>query len=492
MFSMDRSIARGAVLRTELKTLTDEAVVMNKYRAYFDGEQELVYSTVLFQEIFGDAFEGFRDNWMKVIINACNNNIKLTNFHFDNDDDSEIAKRIWDVLKQNDINVQQKDLHEGTMIESRAFILVWPEPDGTGAQVDWQPGQLCRIYYDPDRRTKALWAVKRWEVDDGEIFVTFYTPEFVYKFRDTSASVAGDKSKSSSNALTEIPDVGAFGNLEERHVDGEQWPLPNPYGKVPIVEFNNPSYKSDLEDALPQQDALNKTLLDMLVTGEFQGFPQRAIETMSNAPEGGWVAGPGEVWAFKPSFDADGKHIPTEFHTFDVADPSTYMKPINMWLEHMAKTSFTPARYFLVTDTGGRGDAPSGEALLVDDKPLNDKIENKTERWGNRWLDVARLIAQSLKIDGAEELTGEAIWQDPRHDFRLSKLAEGAAMVDMGIPIEFAVMKVGFTPDEEIELLAMIEKQKLEAQEEVERAESIAAKRVADTQSQSNSQPSVT
>lgn len=480
---MDESIAKGAVLRSELKTLTEEAVAMNKYRSYFDGEQELVYSTVLFQEIFGDAFEGFRDNWMKVIIRACNNNIKLTNFHFDDDDESKIAKEIWDVLRRNEIGVQQKDLHEAIMVESRAFVLVWPDPE-IGALVDWQPGQLCRVYYDPDRRTLAKWAVKRWQVEEGEIFVTFYTPEWVYKFTDASAKLEGSK-PSTSSALEEIPDVGWFGNLERRFVDNEEWPLPNPFGRVPLVEFNNTSYKSDLEDALPQQDALNKTLLDMLVTGEFQGFPQRAIETMSNAPEGGWAAGPGEVWGFKPSFDGDGAHVPTKFHTFDTADPSTYMKPIQMWLEHMAKTSSTPARYFVVTDAGGRGDAASGEALLVDDKPLNDKIEDKEERWGPRWLDVARLVAQALEIDNAESLIGEAVWQDPRHDFRLSKLAEGAAMVDMGIPVEFAVKQIGFTPDEEIELLKMIEEQKEEAQEEVLRVEAVAS-------SQSNSEPSDT
>jgi len=470
----NQSITREAVLRSELKALTEEQVAMDKYRSYFDGEQPLVYSTDLFHEVFGDAFEGFKDNWMKVIINACNSRIRLMNFHFENDEGSELAKQIWDVLRLNEIDVQQRDLHEGTMVESRGFIIVWPDPD-LGAIVDWQPGQLCRVFYDPDRRTQALWAVKRWLTDHGDIYVTFYTPDFVYKFRDTSAGKQrSDKSHSSSSALKEIPDVGWFGNLEEREISGEEWPLPNPFGRVPLVEFNNTSYKSDLEDAIPQQDALNKTLLDMMVTGEFQAFKQRLIETMSAEPEGGWRAGAGEVWAMRPSFDADGKHIPTQIHTFETSDPSTYMRPIEMWLQHMALTSSTPVRYFMQSDRGGRGDSPSGDSLLVDDKPLNDKVEEKQLRWGNRWMEVARLIAAALEEEDPYTLVGDAVWQDPRHDFILSKLKEGQAMIEIGIPIEFVVTKIGLTPDEEIEVLRLVEEAKKE-QEAKEQAELAAA-----------------
>ena len=477
----DQSITREAVLRSELKALTDEQVEMDLWREYFDGEQPLVYSTELFHDIFGDAFEGFKDNWMKVIINACNSRIRLLNFHFDNDEDSELAKQIWDVLRLNEINIQQKDLHEGVMVESRAFVIVWPDPV-TGADVDWQPGQLCRVFYNPDKRTEALWAVKRWVVDTGDIYVTFYTPEAVYKFRDTSAGSGRKETKmSSSSALKEVPDVGWFGNLEERIIDGEAWPLPNPFGRVPVVEFNNTSYKSELGDAIPQQDALNKTLLDMMVTGEFQAFPQRALETMSAEPEGGWQAGPGEVWALRPSFDADGKQIQTQFHTFDVADPTTYMQPISMWLQHMALTSSTPVRYFMQSDRGGRGDSPSGDSLLVDDKPLNDKVEDKQERWGNRWVEVARLVASALEIEDAFSLVGDAVWQDPRHDFILSKLKEGQAMIEIGIPIEFVVTKIGLTPSEEVDVLRMVEEAKVE-QEAKEQAEMDAAAAVQNTE----------
>ncbi len=454
----DQTTLREAILRAELQALTEETVAMNKYRDYFEGEQALVYSTAIFEQVFGESFKGFKDNWCEVVVNATNSRIELTGFNFDDDDDFSTAKQIWDILRANDIDEQQKDLHEGILVEGRAFVIVWPDPE-LGATVDWQPGQLCRVFYDPDRRTRPLWAVKRWATDFGEVHITFYTPEYVYKFVDNGAKDTTN-TRSSSSALTEIPGVGFFGNLTERQVEGEPWPLPNPLGRVPVVEFNNTSYRSEIKGTIPQQDALNKTLLDMMVTSEFSAFPQRVVETMASEPAGGWVSSPGEVWAFPPSFDADGKQIMSQFKNFETSDPSVYMRPIEMWLQHMALTSSTPVRYFMQADRGGRGDSPSGDSLLVDDKPLNDKVEEKQTRWGNRWMEVARLVADAAKIES--DLVGEAVWRDPRHDYRVAKIAEGQALVDMGVPVEFAVTTIGLQPDELQTVLAMIEEQKAE------------------------------
>ena len=234
--------------------------------------------------------------------------------------------------------------------------------------MDRPPGQLVRVYYDADNRREAHWAVKRWATDFGEIFVTFYTKEAVWKFKETQGD--GDlqqRSESSPNALTEIPGItGGFAGLEPRDVEDEPHPLPHDFGRVPVVEFNNTSYQSEIKDTVPQQDAINKTLADMLISGEYTADPQKYIETMANAPEGGWKAGPGEVWHFTPSFDAEMKHIPGTFGQFDAGDPSNFVKPVEMWLQHVALSSSTPVRYFFASDRGGRGASPSRDALLVD------------------------------------------------------------------------------------------------------------------------------
>ena len=487
-FHVDEEVMRTAIIRSELEALTEESVEMDKHRAYFDGDQPLTYSTEIFQATFGEAFEGFSDNWCKVVVNAVNDRLKLLGFDFEDDDNFDKAKEIWAAMKANDIDEQQIDLHEGTMVEGQAYIIVWPgEEEGT-VRLDWQPGQLVRIFYDPDNRRKALWAVKRWATDFGETFVTFYTDEFVWKFKQTSDSPdLNQRSESSPSALTEIPGIpGAFAGLTARDVLGEPHPLSHDFERVPIVEFNNTSYKSEIKDTVPQQDAINKTLLDMMISGEYTADPQKFVETMANAPEGGWKSGPGEVWHFTPSFDADMKQVPGQFGTFEAGDPNNFVKPTEMWLQHVALSSSTPVRYFFASDRGGRGDSPSGESLLVDDKPLNDKVAKKHIFLGNRWMEVANLVDIALGGDG--ELKGEPVWQDPRHDFKMALIAEAAAMVTMGIPISFIADRIGLTPPEVKTLMEALETAKQEEADQMER-EMVMQEKAIDAKAQADSQP---
>ena len=57
----DQETFRTALIRSELQALTEEAEKMDLFRKYFEGEQPLTYSTQLFKDVFGDAFEGFSD-----------------------------------------------------------------------------------------------------------------------------------------------------------------------------------------------------------------------------------------------------------------------------------------------------------------------------------------------------------------------------------------------------------------------------------------------
>jgi len=459
--SDDRLIAE-ALIRAELNALTKETVDMNTYRDYFEGEQTLTYTTDTFDAVFGEAFKGFRDNWCEVVINATNDKLTLTGFDLSTGN----ADTIWEVFGNNDIDEQQIDHHEGTLVEGRSFVIVWPDEE-MGATIDWQPGQLCRVFYNPDQRREALWAVKRWQTDFGEIYVTFYTPENVMKFLDTAGSATAlnsrMESQSSASALTEIPGVGFAAGLERREVEGEPWPLPNPLDEVPVVEFNNTSYRSEIKHVLPQQDAINKMIADMLVASSFSSFPQKYVETLGEEPADGWDSGPGEVWHFTPSMSATGDIVQSKFGSFDTTDPSNYIEPISMMLQHVALTTSTPVRYFNQVDRGGRGDAPSGESLLVDDKPLNDKVEKKQIRFGNRWIQVARLVSKSLSAEA--DIRGEATWIDPRYDYRLSVVEEAKGLVEMGVPLKFVVTKLGLTSEEQDIVVELIEEE-MEAETE--------------------------
>lgn len=452
-----RKQAQEALLRTELDDLAKALPEYKKYRDYFDGEQELVYTTKLFRDVFGTAFTGFRDNWMRSIVEPVLDKMQLMGVGVNQGDSTTArttASLVWDCFRENEIDEEQFNLHEGMLVEKHAYAILWPDED-MGCSIDWQPAGLVRVRYDSDRRRKARWAVKRWQAEDGAIYVSVYTDRYLYKFIEQEGSPATLES-STQNALDEIPKTGSIAGFDRRVVEGEPWPLEHSFGAVPVVEFNNTSWRSELKDHIPQQDALNKILLDMLIASEFAAVPQKLIETQAKQPVGGWKAGAGEVWHLPVALDPDGRAIKGQWGEFSAHDPRNFIAVTEMWRQHMALTSRTPLRYFASVDRGGRGDAPSGDSLLVDDQPHNNKVSRKQLGTGNRWLQVAKLAATQIENASVEDLRlGEMIWRDPRFEFRAAILEEARTMIDVGLPFRWVIQKLGLTTKEieEIEKL---------------------------------------
>jgi len=439
---------RQAILRKELETLTANEQEYQRLRSYFDGKQELTFSTEVFHETFGDAFEGFADNWMTPIVDTVLDKMELRGIQPANEEMQNRMQTLWDVFRRNEIDEEQFYLHQGSLVESTAYMIVWPDQSKGGVRFDWQPASLVRVRYSSEDRKRPLWAVKRWEAESGDIYVSIYDDQAVWKFIEKEGSDASLKA-SSADAYTEIVDSAFLNNMVKREVEGEEWPLRHRFGRVPVVEFPNVGFRSEIADATRQQDAMNKTLVDMMVAGSFMAFPQRYVETAAHAPIGGWNAGAGEVWHFRPGFDADGRPIQSTFGQFDTSDPSNYIKVVEMWLQHIAFTSRTPVRYFMSSDRGGRGDAPSGESLQVEDKPLNDKVARKQKILGNRWVELASMAA--TYVDGVNPndlILAEMIWEDPRYENRIAVLEEAKSMVEVGLPFKWIIRQLGLRPEE--------------------------------------------
>ncbi len=143
------------------------------------------------------------------------------------------------------------------------------------------------------------------------------------------------------------------------------------------------------------------------------------------------------------------------------------MKLIETMLQHVAQTSKTPTRYFYQSDRGGRGDAPSGESLKVEDQPLLDKIEARQKRYGNSWYRVARLVARAAARNFQVDFPiGEPVWKDPQSEYRSVLLEQALQMSELGIPLRFIVKHLGFSREETEELLTLAEQAEQEQEQE--------------------------
>lgn len=481
--SLTDDTIRDAIVRQVLEEMRAVNADMEKYRNYYEGEQALEYGTESFKNEYGDAFKNFRDNWCEVVVDAVADKVTVERIVFNvEDEDGEgsssagdtpltnpLSDRIWSIFRRNDIDEQQTLVHQGALVESRSAVIVWPDPQ-LGARIDWQPGNLVYVRYADDDWRYPVLAVKRWQAANGDIYVNVYTRDFLYKYREQTQTSHPARGSSQVELLT--PPTGPSSGLQMREIPDEPWPLPNPMGVVPVVEFNNKN-GSELKNVVPQQDAVNYTIILGMLSAEHAGNPQRVLFTAAKEPIGGYANTPGQVWTIPPTTDAEGKIHEGKAFEFNTADLGQFRQWVEMLLQHMALTSKTPMRMFFHSDRGGRGDAPSGDSLLVSDDALMEKIEDRQKRWGSSWVKVAELVGIATgAFDSSSAPMGETHWQDPRARYRTALIEEAVKLAGIGIPLEFIIHRLGLTVDE-VEALTMLLEQK-RAEEEQQRQEQMA------------------
>lgn len=462
----------AALVRTLFQERTAEIQDIRKYRNYYDGDQSLVFGTDKFKE-FNSAFEGFEDNWCAVVVDAITEKMKLLGVELDRPQDSdtededtqdERVTRIWNTFRDNNIDQQEKELTEEVFVGGRAGVIVWPDNE-LGARIDWQPAETIFFRYSEDDYRVLDFMVKRWTTPGGEIRINVYDRNEVRKYVEGKEQQPPNPSNLPGVSAT-IPQRDPTFSLQPRFVEGEAWPLPHPFNRVPGVEFTN-KRGSELKDVIPLQDAINYLLISSFLAGEFSAIKQRVFFTDKKEPEGGWSNIPGRIWHIPPMLDTDGKPIHGQMDEFSASDISQYRQIVEMVLQHLALTSKTPVRMFFKSDRGGRGDAPSGESELIEDEPLLDKAEDRETRLGNKWFEVVKLVASALGI--TETLRGEMIWRDPRSKYRTALLDQAIKYANpkngLGLPIEWVIKQLALPPED----LIALEKALKEQEEEQER-----------------------
>jgi hypothetical protein len=466
-----------ALVRASSERLVDLLTTYNNYRDYYENEQPLKYASDEFNRAFGLQFEDLKANFCEVVVDAMEERIGLDRIIFrkppsdDNEDTelTEVSTAIWDALHLNEFEAMENELYNSALVEGTAAVIVWPDEE-LGARVDANKAQNVLVHYNPDNPREVTHALKRWMTEAGELRVTLYTPEALWKLKVPPISSASDHPDDVRRPTAD---------MRERETEGQQgwlprlpaetgdpeWPLPNPFGEVPVVEFPGRRGRSELLNITPLQDLLNKTLADMSVAGEYSALRQKYVVTSNEEPEGGWKSVPGNVWHLTPEVDVEGRPLPTQVGTLEETPPDTYIKIIETVLQLTAHIGKTPTYYFFsTTKSGGRGDAPSGEALRVTETALIKKVEKVEEPWTRSWLRVGRLINMALSISNDATpvplpLRGEVTWTHAQSHFMTTLLEEAARMIqEVGLPPEFGWRHIGLTEGQIKEALAWREK----------------------------------
>lgn len=416
-------------IATALRQLAARQPTYALYNAYYHGDHKLAFATEKFQSAFGDLFRAFADNLCPAIVDAVSDRLEITGFDVESGDESaaKAAREIWNA---NRMDRYAAEVHDEALKAGDAYVIVWPDAQGRPV-IHPNDGHVMTVGYDQETRRAIEWAAKGWlDEHTGRFRLTLYYPDRIEKYVTI-------------NPTKELPDKASA--FERYEVPGEAWPLPNPWGQVPVFHFPNAAKSgrfgvSELKPVIPLQDGLNKAVADMLIAAEFVAMPQRWVTGIEipTDPETGkpvqpWKAAVDRVWA---TADPD-----VRFGQFPSGDLKQYLDEQESFRLEIARVSRTPIHYLLPST----GQFPSGEALRTAETPFVAKIKRRQVSFGNAWEDVLRF---ALRIANGPDAQLSINWLPADARSRNELMNELVLKQSLGVPPRQLWSEAGYSEEQ--------------------------------------------
>jgi len=323
----------------------------------------------------------FNCNYQDLIIQTMVDRLEVTAIEADNEDANEAIAAL---LSANRIDGLQDDLHEAVIRDGVTFGHTYWDNDEQRAVMVHEPA------YDGvsgvvgiEGKTHPDIALKIWrgsvESLGDTFYVNVYYPDRIEKYVSRNG-----------------------GELARRRVEGEAWPapwkLPNgePIG-VPFIRFLNRATAgseygmSEIENAIPLQDALNRTLYSMVMAAELTAFQIRwakGFNPPAGLAPGSWVIIGGEGLQ---------KDAVAELGVMEQGEIVPFIAQAQWITGEMGKITRTPAPEFMGADTA------SGESLKQREIGLLGKVRRFQTKAGNSWEDWVTLSHRVQLAYGSEK-----------------------------------------------------------------------------------------
>lgn len=406
-----------------LAAIRANAARCTRTERYYDGRHDLRFATEKFRNTFGSLFREFSLNLCPVVCDAVRDKLEVDRFaHItgrDPDASAHAAARIWE---DNRMTLRSGEVHKEALKNGDAYVIVWPDAYGRPAIYANRAAAMA-VTSDDERPGRITEAAKVWRDPDGSMRLTLYYADRIERYRserrDTTAGIEAGEFRPASDVVSVVD---------------------NPFGIVPVFHFaNNEDLgqpgRSELESAIPIQDGLNKSVLDMLVAMEFAAFRQRwaagieveidqegnAVAPFRAGVEHLWIAG-----------DPNAK-----FGDFAAAELDQFLKVKDSFRVDIASVTGTPLHY-LLPRTGG---LPSGESLRMAESRFIAKVRDRQRAFGQVWSDVMEF---ALRTQGIAGVSLRTVWRDPAPLSERETLENIRIKAELGLPREAALAEAGY------------------------------------------------
>lgn len=406
---------------------------------YYRGDHNLAFASEKFQNTFGTLFREFALNLCPVICDAMHDKLKITGFSIDRRDRQksishlELQAETKEIWKRNRMAIRSGEIHKEALKNGDSYVIVWPGLNGE-AMIYGNKATSCNVVYDDEIPGKIVRAAKYWRTADGRFRMNLFYADRVERY------VSSGKNEGF------LPEAKAFAPFTEPASTDDSSVLANPYGVVPVFHFaNNADIGSmgisELEAAIPVQDGLNKSVLDMLVAMEYSSFRQRwaaGIEIDDDDKTGAVIepfkSGVDRLWLTQ---NPDAK-----FGDFQAANLNQFLNVKDGFRDDIASVTGMPFHYFSQRTQG----FPSGESLKKSETRFLAKIRDRQECFGQVWSDVVE-FALRCETGGTENRLITA-WEDPAPLTERELLENLVLKKQLGVSAEQSLNEAGYGGDD--------------------------------------------
>lgn len=415
-----------AFMKAALAKIANKQFRLKNYDAYYFGQHPINFSSEKFRTEYGKRLQHFRDNLCKIVVKAPSDRLEVIGFS--SDAKSAVYNISWEAWKYSEMPRLAKRVHREAFKTGDAYVIVWGDED-ENSRMHPQDSKQCCVFYDAETG-KVYRGAKVWRGDNNFIYLTLYFADRIEKYVTRNPQPAGN-----------MPTT--YQAFVRRNVKDEDWPLMHPDGldDTPAI-FHFGLETSILDDVIPLQDALNKTLADLLISSESNSIQQRWTTGIAYEidPETGKQIIPFEnTAAWFATKDIDGK-----FGQFDESDLKGFLETAEDFRNQIANVAGIPQYYFKLEG----GTIPSGEALRKAEARFTALIKDAQGDFGETWASIMRFALMFDETLPADEKAIETQWS-PADPLSANEAADLAIKKkNIGISTERALSEIGYTDDD--------------------------------------------
>lgn len=399
------------------------------YREYYDGDHDTQLTARMRRYLQIKMGEEFNANYCPIVVDALADRLDVQGFEA-----GEQGAALWEWWQANAMDRTQGQTHTAAIRDGDAYLLISWDNERTiplfTLELAYDGTEGVKLHYDPENRSSILFASKRWRVEQGQDAgdqrrMNLYYPDRIEKY----VSYAG---------MDE-------GHWMEHHEEGEEWPIPwvdgagAPLG-VPFAHFKNRDQgysfgQSGLKSVIPLQNALNKSIIDLLAAADTTGF--RLYYATGDKFEGYDIV-PGTFIVSEKAEAAVG--------AIEGEDLTKLIKLKDSFAMEIARVSRTPLSYFQIS-----GQRAAEGTLQQEEQPLVSKARTLQTSFGAVWagaMAFARRLHNTYGEGGLDEGQDiEAIWADPQTRNEKAHLESLKIKADLGVPWERIMVECGYDQD---------------------------------------------